>query len=67
MAATVETSQVDSILKQIGSLRDDERLILHDVTWEEYQELLDELGENWKVSNAARSRTPHSSFSMRRR
>jgi len=49
MAATVETSQVDSILKQIGSLRDDERLILHDVTWEGYRELLDELGEHRRV------------------
>ncbi len=49
MAVTVETSQVSSILERIGSLRDDERLILHDVTWEEYQELLDELGEHRRV------------------
>ncbi len=49
MAAPVETSQVGSVLAQIGSLRDDERLILHDITWEEYQELLDELGEHRRV------------------
>ncbi len=49
MAVHVETSQVASILTQIESLRDDKRLILYDVTWEEYQELLDELGEHRRV------------------
>jgi Uma2 family endonuclease len=49
MAVHVETSQVASILARINSLRDDERLILHDITWEAYQELLDELGEHRHV------------------
>jgi Uma2 family endonuclease len=49
MAVGIATSRVESILKQIETLPNDERRIFHGVTWEEYQELLDELGERRRV------------------
>ncbi len=49
MAVGIATSRVESILKQIETLPDDERRILHGVTWNEYQELLEELGEQRHV------------------
>jgi len=49
MAVGIATSRVKSILKQIETLPNDERRIFHGVTWQEYQELLDELGERRRV------------------
>ena len=49
MAVGIATSRVESILKQIETLPNDERRIFHGVSWEEYQELLDELGEHRRV------------------
>lgn len=49
MAVQVATSKVAEILEQIAALPDDRRLILHGKTWDEYQELLDELGEHRRV------------------
>ncbi|HMY74001.1 MAG TPA: Uma2 family endonuclease, partial [Blastocatellia bacterium] len=46
MAVGIATSRVESILKQIATLSDEKRLILRGITWREYQELLDELGEH---------------------
>lgn len=49
MAVGIATSRVESILKQIQTLPSDERRIFHGVTWREYQDLLDELGEHRRV------------------
>lgn len=46
MAVSVATSKAISILSIITSLKVDERRIIHGATWQEYQELMDELGEH---------------------
>jgi len=45
----VLSPRIESILSMIELIGDEERLIFRDVTWEEYQELLDELGEHRRV------------------
>lgn len=45
----VLSPRIESILASIDLIGDEERLIFRGVTWEEYQELLDELGERRRV------------------
>jgi Uma2 family endonuclease len=45
----MQSPHIASILASIRTISDEERLIFHGVTWEEYQELLDELGEHRHV------------------
>jgi Uma2 family endonuclease len=46
---TVLSPRVESILPLVSRIGDEERLLFRNVTWDEYQELLDELGERRRV------------------
>jgi len=49
MSTHIETPQVASILALIDSLEPGERRLLHEVSWEDYEQLLEELGEGYAV------------------
>lgn len=47
MSTRVESSKVQSALDLIGSLARGERRVVTDLCWEEYEQLLHELGEGY--------------------
>ncbi len=49
MSVAVVSSQVEDILKRIDAMEDGECQVIHNVSWDEYEELLAELGEGYAV------------------